>query len=258
MSFLLIIVFILLGLFTGSFLNVCIDRLPRGQSIIKPPSHCDECNQKLKVIDLIPVFSYIRLRGRCRYCRAEIPLRIPVVEIVTVLLFGFLYWNFGLGIELGIMLIYSCIMVVIFVIDLEHMLVLNKIVYPSMVLALIFSLFRPEMGKFSPLLPDIGIVSALLGGIFGTAIMALPFILYREGMGMGDIKLGALVGLMIGFPLVIVAVLSAWIIGGIVAGILLALKIRGRKDAIPAAIFLSTTAVITLVWGQAIWQWYLW
>ena len=150
MPFLLTIIFILLGLFTGSFLNVCIDRLPKGKSIVNPPSHCDECNQKLKIIDLIPVFSYIRLRGRCRYCRAKIPLRIPVIEIVTALLFGFLYWNFGPGVELGIMLIYSCIMVVIFVIDLEHMLVLNKIVYPSMVLALIFSLFRPEMGKFSP------------------------------------------------------------------------------------------------------------
>jgi leader peptidase (prepilin peptidase)/N-methyltransferase len=258
LSLLFIFIFILLGLFTGSFLNVCIDRLPQGQSIINPPSHCTECNQRLKVLDLIPVFSYIWLRGRCRYCQARIPLRLPIVEGITAFLFAFLYWNFGLGLELAILLIYSSILIVIFVIDLEHLLVLNKIVYPSMALALVFSFFRPEIAELTPFLPDLGIVSALVGGVLGLAIMALPFIIYRKGMGMGDVKLGALVGLMTGFPFVIIAIMLSWIIGGIVAGILLALKIKGRKDAIPAAIFLATTTVVTLIWGQAIWQWYLW
>ncbi len=252
-----IILFILLGLFTGSFLNVCIDRLPGGQSIVFPPSHCAECNHKLKVLDLVPVFSYIWLRGRCRYCQARIPLRLPIVEGTTALLFALIYWKFGLGLELLFLLIYASMLIIIFVIDLEHLLVLNKIVYPGMALAFVFSFFNPGIRTFSILLPNFGVESALLGGIIGLAIMAVPFLVYRQGMGMGDVKLAALVGLMTGFPLVIMAVLLSWILGGIVAGILLALKIKGRKDAIPAAIFLAATTMITLLWGQAIWEWYL-
>ena len=101
------------------------------------------------------------------------------------------------------------------------------------------------------------LVSSLAGGTFGLAAMALPFIIYRQGMGLGDVKLGALVGLMTGFPLVIVAILLSWIGGGLVAAILLALKIKGPKDPIPSATFLTVSAMVTLLWGQAIWQWYL-
>ena len=121
-------VFTLLGLFIGSFLNVCIDRLPQGQSIISPRSHCAACNRKLGNLDVIPVFSYLWLRGRCRYCQAHIPLRLPVVEGITGLLFTFLYWKFGLGLELGISLVYACLLTVIFVIDLENQLVLDKFI----------------------------------------------------------------------------------------------------------------------------------
>lgn len=243
----LILVFTLLGLFVGSFLNVCIDRLPRGQSIINPPSHCSTCNHKLGILDLVPLFSYLWLRGRCRSCRARIPTRIPVVEGATGLLFTFLYWKFGLGLELGISLIYASLLIVIFVIDLEHQLVLDKVTYPAMALALAFSFFWPGLG----------VISALQGGVLGLAIMALPFVLYRRGMGMGDIKLGALVGLMSGFPLVFVALLLAMISGGLVAAILLISGIKKRTDPIPFAPFLATSAMVTLLWGQAIWQWYL-
>ena len=248
---LLILVFTLLGLFVGSFLNVCIDRLPRGQSIIHPRSHCDTCNRKLRNLDNIPLFSYLWLRGRCRYCRARIPLRLPIVEGMTGLLFALLYWyinsKFGLGLELGISLIYASLLTAIFVIDLENQLVLDKIIYPGMALAFAFSFFWPELG----------VISSLEGGAIGLAAMALPFIIYRRGMGMGDVKLGALVGLMSGYPLVFVALLLAVISGGLVAAILLAFKIKKRSDPIPFAPFLATSAMVTLLWGQAIWQWYL-
>ncbi|MFC1941456.1 prepilin peptidase, partial [Chloroflexota bacterium] len=212
---LLIVAFILLGLFVGSFVNVCIDRLPQGQSIINPPSHCSACNHKLGILDLIPLFSYLWLRGRCCYCQAHIPLRLPIVEGTTALLFTLLYWKFGLGLELGISLIYTYLLTVIFVIDLEHQLVLDKVIYPGMALALALSFFWPGLGMIS-LLPEgaLGkLVSSLAGGTFGLATMALPFIIYRQGMGLGDVKLGALVGLMTGFPLVIVAILLSWIGG---------------------------------------------
>jgi leader peptidase (prepilin peptidase)/N-methyltransferase len=250
----MLIVIILLGLVTGSFLNVCIDRLPRKQSIITPRSHCEECNKQLRLLDNIPIISYFWLHGRCRFCGARIPLRIPIVEASTAIIFGFLYWHFGFGFEFVAVLIYSAILIVVFVIDLEHLLVLDKIVYPGMVLALIFSVFRTEIGELSPLLPEYGIVSALTGGILGLAFMSVPYILYRRGMGTGDLKLAALSGLMTGFPLVIIAILISWIMGGIVASILLLFKIKGRRDAIPAAIFLSTSTLIVLVWNQPIWQ----
>jgi len=251
--------FALLGLFVGSFLNVCIDRLPQGKSIINPPSHCSACNHKLGIHDLVPLFSYLWLRGRCRYCGAPIPLRLPVVEGATSLTFTFLYWEFGLGLELGISLIYACLLIIIFVIDMENQLVLDKVTYPGMTLALAFSFFWPGLEGIS-LLPGeaLGrVVSSLVGGALGLAAMALPFIIYRRGMGMGDIKLGALVGLMTGYPLVIVAILLSWITGGLVGATLLALKIKKRKDPIPFAPFLATSAMVTLLWGQAIWQWYL-
>jgi len=240
-------VFTLLGLFIGSFLNVCIDRLPQGQSIINPRSHCAACNHKLGILDLIPLFSYLWLRGRCRYCRAHIPLRLPIVEGVTGLLFTFLYWKFGLGLELGISLVYACLLTVIFVIDLENQLVLDKVIYPGMALALAFSFFWPGLG----------VISSLEGGALGLVAMALPFVIYRRGMGMGDVKLGALVGLISGYPLVVIALLLSVITGGLVAATLLIFRIKKRTDPIPFAPFLATSAMVTLLWGQAICQWYL-
>ncbi len=241
----------------GSFINVCIDRLPQGQSIINPPSHCATCNHKLGILDLVPVFSYLWLRGRCRYCRAPIPLRLPIVEGVTALLFTFLYWKFGLGLELGVSLVYASLLIIIFVVDLENQLVLDKITYPAMALAFIFCFFRPELRTFSFFWPELGVESALVGGVLGLAMMALPYIIYRRGMGLGDVKLGALVGLMTGYPLVFVAIFLSWIGGGLIAAILLALKIKGRKDPIPSATFMAVAAMVTLLWGQAIWQWYV-
>ena len=256
----MILVFALLGLFVGSFLNVCIDRLPRGQSIIHPRSYCAACNRKLGNLDLIPVFSYLWLRGRCRYCQAHIPIRLPIVEGVTGLLFALLYWKFGLGLELGISLVYTSLLIAIFVIDLENQLVLDKVIYPSMFLALAFSFFWPGLEGMSMVSGEAlsKVLSSLAGGALGLAAMALPYILtHRRGMGLGDVKLGALVGLMTGYPLVFVAILLSWIIGGVVAAILLALKVKNLKDPIPSATFLVISAMVTLLWGQAIWQWYL-
>lgn len=253
----MIYLFTALGLFVGSFLNVCIDRLPRGESIVNPPSHCSSCDRKLGLLDLLPLVSYIRLRGRCRYCDAAISLRLPLVEAATALLFSFLYWNFGLGLELAVFLIYTSILVIIFVIDLEHHLVLDIITYPAMGIAFIVSFFWPGVRTFSAFWPQLGIESALLGGVVGAAIIAVPFIIYRGGMGMGDIKLGALLGLMTGFPLIIMAILFSWVGGGLVAIVLLTLKIKGRKEAIAFAPFMVTAALVTLLWGEAIYSWYM-
>jgi leader peptidase (prepilin peptidase)/N-methyltransferase len=257
----LVVVFALLGLFVGSFLNVCIDRLPRKQSVVNPPSHCDACNHKLGVLDMVPVFSYLVLRGRCRYCKAHVPVKLPVVEGVTGLLFALLYLKFDLGLELAISLVYVCLLTVIFVIDLERQLVLNKIVLPGIVLAFIFSFFWPHIGTLGSLTvgsAKLGpMFSALAGGGIGLAAMSLPFLISRGGMGMGDIKLAALIGLMTGFPLVLESLLLSVIIGGVIAAVLLLSGIKKRKDPIPFAPFMATAGLITLLWGPAIYHWYL-
>lgn len=254
-----IVVFALLGLTVGSFLNVCIDRLPARRSIIRLRSHCNSCNQSLMARDLVPVFSYLWLRGRCRYCGARIPIRLPIVELATCFLFAFLTWHSfqawdGPGLELAIALVYACLFLVIFVIDLEQGLVLNSVVYPGMALALIFSFFWPWPDI---IWPNIGVLSALLGGAVGFCFMLLPYIISRGGMGGGDVMLAGLIGIVTGFPLVFIAMLLGILSGGLVAILLLIFRLRTRKDPIPFGPFLATAAIVALLWGQAILDWYL-
>jgi leader peptidase (prepilin peptidase)/N-methyltransferase len=254
MEAILIVIFFLLGMTLASFLNVCIDRLPAHQSLIFPPSHCTACNRRLAVKDLIPVFSYLWLRGRCRYCGAAIPRRILWVELGTAILFGLACWRYGVSIELAIALFYICIFIVIMVIDWEKGLILNKIVLPAIAAAIVisalFSIFLPEV----EIVPFIGRAAA--GGGIGLALFLLIVIASRGGMGWGDVKLAALIGLVTGFPLVFIALLIGVILGGVVAVILLALKIKKRKEAIPFGPFLAIATIVTLLWGNNILNWY--
>ena len=131
----LAVVFTLLGLAVGSFLNVVIDRLPAGKSLVYPPSRCDACQRRLTPLENVPVFSYLLLGGRCRTCRARIPLRVLWVELLGGALFLLAFWRFGLSPEFGFTAFWSCVFVLIIFIDWEHQLILNKITYPGMVLA---------------------------------------------------------------------------------------------------------------------------
>jgi len=251
------VIFVLLGMIVASFLNVCADRLPAGQSLVYPPSHCPACSRRLTARDLIPIFSYLWLRGRCRYCKAFIPRRVLWVEIATAALFGlaYWYWHNDLGIELPIILFYISLFMVIFIIDFEHGLILNKIVYPALVVALLLSVF------FTIFLPDVSIVPSIaraaIGGGIGFVFFLLVALVSRGGMGFGDVKLAALIGLATGFPLVIVALIMGMILGGLVAVILLGFKVRKRKEAIPFGPFLAVGAVVTLLWGSDILSWYM-
>jgi len=254
MEIVLIILFAILGLVVGSFLNVCIDRLPQNKSIAYPPSHCDACQHKLAVKDLIPVFSYLRLRGRCRYCQTSIPRKLMWVELATAVIFALLYWHYGLSAELGVMAFYACIFAIIFVIDLEHSLILNKVVYPGMVAALLLALY--PWPWFSESI-GMRVAYAALGGAAGFAVFLLIALVSRGGMGWGDVKLAALMGLAIGFPLVFVAIIMAAILGGIVAVALMIAKKRTRRQTIPFGPFLALAAMVTLLWGSNILNWYL-
>ena len=254
-EFLFIIAFALLGGAVGSFLNVCIDRLPRCESILNPPSHCEACHHKLGAKELIPVFSYLWLKGRCRYCQTPIPRRLFWVELAAGGVFAFLYWRCGLTSELGVMAFYVGLFIIIFVVDIEHWLILNKVVYPGMIGALLIGLFVPQPWLTQWIIP--GVANAAIGGGIGFIIFFFIAIISKGGMGWGDVKLAALLGLATGFPLVFVALIIGATLGGLVAITLLASKRKGRKDAIPFGPFLSLAALITLLWGREIMGWYL-
>lgn len=242
-----LVIFSLLGMAVGSFLNVCVDRLPAGKSLLRPPSHCDGCNRQLTLLDLIPVFSYILLRGRCRTCGAKIPARVLWVEIGTGLLFGFLFWHYGLTWEFAISALYSALFIVVALIDLNTQLILNRVTYPAAVVLLILSFFLPEPG----------IKSVAIGGAVGLGLLLIPALIFPAGMGLGDVKLAAVIGLAVGFPLVFVALFLGTVFGGLTAAALLILKIKKRKEAMPFGPFLSAAAVITFIWGNSILAWYL-
>lgn len=247
MNALMAAIFALAGAAVGSFLNVCIDRLPAGRSIIRPPSFCDSCQRRIPRRQLIPLLSFLWLRRRCSHCGASIPWRVFWVEAVTGVSFALLYWHFGLTAELAVALFYFSIFIVIFVIDIDHQLILNRIVYPAAAIALIIDIFMPEPG----------FLNGLLGGGVGLAVLLVPALVFRGGMGWGDVKMAGLIGLVVGFPQVLVAVVGGVIVGGLVAVILLLFRIKGRKDAIPFGPFLSLTTMVTIVYGQEILDWYL-
>jgi len=250
-----IIGFAILGVAVGSFLNVCIDRLPRNESILNPPSHCEACHHRLTVKDLIPIFSYLWLKGRCGYCHAAIPKRVFWVELAMGIIFLFLYWWCGLSVELAVMAFYACLFTIIFVVDLEKGLILNKVVYTGMAVALLVAGFVYQPWLMSWSLPSIAI-SAIGGGI-GFVLFLLIAIISRGGMGWGDVKLAALIGLTTGFPLIFIALLIGAILGGVVAVVLIVTKKKKRKETIPFGPFLSLATVVTLLWGSQILNWYL-
>lgn len=210
----------------------------------------------------MPVFSYLWLRGRCRYCGARITRRVPLVEVLGGILFFLAFWCFGLSVQFAITAFWGCIFLVIMFIDWEHKLILNKITYPAAVVALIIlavDSILPDPGILSNLrfLPEPSILSGVIGGAIGFTFFFIVFLINPRGMGMGDIKLAALIGLVTGFPLVIVALFTGIITGGLVAVLLLLLKIKGRKDVIPYGTFLALGPMVTLLWGNDILGWYL-
>ena len=260
----LVIIFALFGTAMGSFLNICIDRLPMGRSILHPPSHCDSCQHRLSPTDLVPVLSYLFLRRRCRYCGAFIPWRPFWVELGTGLLFALSYWYFGLSVPFAVMAFYGCLFLVIGIIDLEHHLILNKTSYPAMVLALVIAVFQPppELISLSLGWPWAGIVSSLMGGAMGLLFLLLAYFLTfaiykREAIGFGDVKLAALIGLVTGPRLVFLSLTLGAMLGGVVGIVLLLLKLKERKEPLPFGSFLAISTMLTLLWGSAILNWYL-
>ncbi len=243
----MILLYAVLGLAISSFLNVCIDRLPERASIVSPPSHCPACGRRLTPLDLIPLVSYLFLRGRCRNCGAPIPRRVLLVEAMTGLLFVLLWYRYGPSLQWLLATLYTCFFIVVFFIDLEHHLVLNRVIYPAIAVALLAI----------PLTPDHDAAELLGGGAIGFGLLFLIAFIYPAGMGMGDVKLATFIGLVVGFPSVFAALLISFVAGGLVGGGLLLTGLKGRKDAIPFAPFLVAGGMVAMLYGQQIIDWYV-
>jgi leader peptidase (prepilin peptidase)/N-methyltransferase len=240
------VVVVLLGLAIGSFLNACIDRLPDGRSLLRPRSHCPTCRTPLAARDLVPVLSYLLLRGRCRYCSAPIPLRILVIEAGCGLLFLLLWVRYGVSPHFVFVALVGCVFIVALVIDLEHRLIPNQLVYAAIGAALLAIPFAVGPGPSQ----------ALWGGVVGLALLSLIVLVYPGGMGLGDVKLATLIGLVVGFPLVLLALFSSFVLGGAVAAAALLARRMGMKDALPFAPFLALGGMVALLYGEEILRWY--
>ena len=221
-------------------MNLCIDRLPQGQSLLRPESHCDACGRRLRWFELVPVASILALRGRCRTCCFPIPWRVLAVEVISAITFGYLGLRYGVSGEGLALAVYAMVFVAIFFIDLEQGIIPDRLVYPASAAALGLSL----------LIPQVGFWRAVLGASVGFGIMLAVYLASRGGMGAGDVKFAGLIGLAVGFPLVLPALVLACMAGGGVAALLLARRRKRGRDAIPFGPFLAGGAITSLLWGQ--------
>ncbi len=242
----LIWIYGVLGVVIGSFLNVCIDRLPESKSIVSTPSHCPHCQKRIPAYDLLPVLSYLILRGRCRNCGARIPLRVLVVELLAGVIFTLIWSRFGQSWETLAVSLFSSLLIVIAFIDLTHHKVLNNLVIPGIVLGLI--------GAFVFHIEDFW--TYLIGGVVGFAVLFLIAALAPGSMGMGDAKLILFLGLITGFPEIILVLFLAFVLGGLVAGFLLLLKKINRKDSIAFGPYLALAGFIVLLYGDQVLFWW--
>ena len=241
----------LFGAIVGSFLNVCIHRLPRGQSIVWPASACPNCNRRLAWYENLPIVSFAALGGRCRGCRAPIAVRYPIVESMTAALFITSFWLFGPGLLFVSRTLFGCALIVLFFIDLEHHLLPNVITLPGIVVGFAFSLFG-----------DPGWLSSLVGvAIGGGLLFAIAETYYRlrheEGLGMGDVKMLAMIGAFVGWQLTLVALMMASIAGSLVGVLLIATRRGTMKYALPFGTFLAMGAMLAVVFGPGLLNWYL-
>ncbi|MEW5921991.1 MAG: prepilin peptidase [Bacillota bacterium] len=237
----------LIGLVIGSFLNVVMHRFPRGESLIRPRSSCVQCKTILRIPDLFPVISYILLRGRCRYCGVPISLRYPLVELLTAVIIIVAYNSYGFSPQFFKYSVYFYILLVISFIDMDKGIIPNRLV-----LLLLFWVMAWQL-----LHPNISLTVAIFGMLAGGGLFYLIAVLSKGGMGGGDIKLMAVLGLTSGWPLVLVVFLLAFLLGAAVGLVLLIAGKKTRRDPLPFGPFLALAFFISELWGLQIWYWYM-
>ena len=237
----------LIGTVIGSFLNVCIDRLPRGGSLLSSPSQCEACRRRLAPVELIPILSYLALRGHCRTCRSKIELRVPLVELGTGLVFLLVYLRFGVSLRALVAGLFAVWLLVIAVIDLEQKRILNVLTYPGIAVALAASMLVSRA-------PD---WTVLAGGLLAGGALLAPALASRRGMGMGDVKLAALLGFLLGYPIILVGLFLAFVLGGLISMGLLAAGRVGRKETVAFGPYLALGGFLAMLYGADLLGWWL-
>ena len=237
-----IILIITLGLLIGSFLNVCIYRIPKKESIAFPPSHCFSCGRNLTSLDLVPVLSYIFLRGKCRGCKAHISLQYPLIELSNGLLYLLLFMHFGLTIDFVFYAALVSILIVISIIDYYHKIIPDSINLTILIVGIIYKLSIVLVLKGENTLLDSLLGFALGGGLF------LLIAILTNAMGGGDIKMMGALGVWFGVKVILLILLLSFIIGSIVMVILLITKMKGRKDEVPFGPFICVATVLSMIY----------
>jgi leader peptidase (prepilin peptidase)/N-methyltransferase len=244
----------LLGAVIGSFLNVCIYRMPRGMSIVSPASRCPNCNSAIMPYDNVPIFSYVFLGGKCRMCKARISLRYPLVEFLNAVLYVSVFWKYGAEWNTLVYFVFCSALIVITFIDLDFQIIPDRITLPGIPLGLLAGCFvMPDPFARASLL---GFKASLIGFLVGGGLFYSIAVLSRGGMGGGDIKMMAMVGALSGWKSVLLTTFVGSLTGAAVGIFLMVFKGRGRKTKIPFGPFLALGSLTTLFFGQEIFNWY--
>ncbi len=237
----------LVGAIIGSFLNVCIYRLPRKESIVFPFSHCPHCKKLIPFYFNIPILSFLILRGKCKQCKGSIHFQYPLVELANALGYLYIFSAFGYGWNSVIYaLLFSALLVVTFI-DLMHKIIPDSITLPGIGIGILAA---------STVLPP-GFVNSLIGLFLGGGLFYLIAVLSRGGMGGGDIKLIAMIGAFLGWQNVLLTIFVGALVGSLVGIFLMIFRGKGRKYAVPFGPFLALGAVVSILWNQEILYWYL-
>lgn len=260
--------FFIFGLIVGSFLSVVVSRLETGERFFWGRSKCPSCKKKIKSYDLVPLLSFVILKGRCRHCEKKIGLFYPLIEFSTAVLFALLFWRFAgvfvdanLYLFLAVHFVILASLIAVFFYDWFYLIIPDKVLIPVglvvLVLAVINILFAKQIGlDFFVYPPEIW--SLILGLLIGGGSFLFLVLISREKwMGYGDVKLGAFLGLFLGYPLILVALFFAFILGSLYSIILILLKKKKIKDIIPFAPFLVLGGIMALFAGKWIIKWYL-
>ena len=240
-------IILLLGILTGSFLNVCIYRIPKGASVAFPPSHCTKCNHPLKIRDLIPMISYMILQGKCRYCGETISLQYPLIEVLNGLFYVFLFKIFGFSFLFISYAILISLLITVTWIDFQHQVIPDEVIIFGFVFSLFFHLFHDAHFIFR---------NGILGFFIAGGVFLLIALMSNGAMGGGDIKLMTMLGFWLGWKNITLIILLSFFIGAVVSIVLIITKIKRSKDYVPFAPFIALATVITVFWGKSIVNWY--
>jgi len=245
-----IIIFII-GLVIGSFSNVCIYRLPRNESLVRPGSHCPQCSKPIPFYDNIPIISYLLLKGKCRYCGQSIPPQYPIVELATGLFYLALYLFYGLQPIAIVYMLLCTLLIIISFIDLRERIIPDVLSVPFIIIGFAFSFFLRNINPLDSLLGILaGGGSLLLIAIVGSKLFK------KEAMGGGDIKLAAMLGAFLGWQLTLLSLFLGFFLGSVI-GVLIMVTSKNKNDVIPFGPFIALGAMISMFWGRTIIHWYM-